>query len=210
MAHHYRFIIIVSLILFFLTNLKAQKYKRFNLRGGASVCLGNGSIVDEPKGGDRKKYRFKSVHIFFFKCCGMRAKSFQLDDSYYSPKHHGVSIDSGVGTLIAYANNVYYGIDTARIPILLDTLQIGLLEEKYPFVDLYRVDSLDYSSNPYWGETDYYFDYDVQRWVVTEDYVYLFYIHMSKAERRGTRKEKRRMFRYFDKIRCSVKIESPD
>jgi len=111
--------------------------------------------------------------------------------------------------LIAYANNVYYGIDTARIPILLDTLQTGLLEGKYPFVDLYQVDSIDYSANPNW-DSDYFFRYNIQRWVVTESYVYFFYIRISNAERRGTRKEKRRMFRYFDKIRCSVKIESPD
>ena len=85
----------------------------------------------------------------------------------------GVGIKSKVNELIEYRNKSYAPLDSTFI--LVDTLKSGLIKKKYPYVDLYFVRRFynNYNTCPNPGAS---YSSRLERWVITEDYVYLLKI----------------------------------
>lgn len=202
MKHTYSSTIILGLVFLFCQNSTAQKYKRLHFKGKFSVCVLVDNIADKPKDLNNKEKRFRSLQ-FYKKGSTFRIRALEINKKN---ELEGFGIKSNINELIEYRNKSYTPLDSTCI--LVDTLKSGLIKKKYPYVDLYLVDSFynNYNRCPS-GTTSY--SSRLEHWIITEDYVYVLKIQkVDPCMGPGlSPKTKRILLKDFKKFCRSIKLD---
>ncbi len=199
MNYNYSKLIIAGLVFLFCQKSTAQKYKRFYFDGKLSVSVFVKYITDEPKDLDNKVKRFRALE--FTK--GYSYFTIIAFDINKTKELEGFGIKSSINDLINYGNDID-PLDTTII--LTDTLKSGLIKKKYPYVDLYAVRHFYNYYNGCSGEGSY--SSWLERWMITEDYVYLLRIHIiDLCELELSPKTKRTLLRDLRKLCRSIRLD---
>ncbi len=201
MNYNYSKLIIAGLVFLFCQKSMAQKYKRFYFDGKLSACVLVENIVDKSEDLNSKENRFWSLQFSKMNSY-FRIRVLKINKT---KGLEGFDIKPSINKLIEYRNEIYAPLDSTTI--LADTLNTGLIKKKYPYVDLYFVRRFyNYYSRCSNGE--YSYSSRLERWIITEDYVYLLKIQrIDICKSKLSPKTKRILLRDFRKLCRSVRLD---
>lgn len=158
--------------LFCLQKSQAQAYKRICLKGDFSVCVRSKEIVNKPKTTTEYKKAWRQIQ-FNGKKGLVSSKSLEmLSDK--SLKEFNINPQSTPEQLIKYAFGFFIPIDSNII--FSDTLNIGKLKGKYPFVDLI----LTRKFKNYAGYLGY--SSTKARLIMTDEYLYILKVDVNELK----------------------------